>query len=153
MDKTVFTVPIVYTEKFTEDELLELIGDCNEVFTRLLRMLIQLPVWPDQLTLRGLKRAKRLADLIHEAYCLNKIDSQPFSAIDQGLEEDCDALLQRLDTALVHGQGMSIPDIMKLQLIRSFFQDFQEDRVFFALALALDQAIETVEENIKEANK
>lgn len=153
MDTAVITVPIVYTEKFTEDELIEMIGDCDEIFARLLRMLIQFPVWPDQLTLRGLKRAKRLADQIHEDYRFGEIDSQPFSASDQSLEEDCDELLQRLDTALAHGQGMSIPDIMKLQLIQAFFQDYYDDSPFISLVEAIDQAIETVEENIKEASK
>lgn len=153
MDKTVITVPIVYTEKFTEDELIKMVIDCNEVFVRLLRMLIQLPVWPDQLTLRGLKRAKRLAERIETYEYDSDSDDECFSADYQGLDEDCDELLGRIATALSHGQGLSVPDIMKLQLIQAFFQDYYEDSPFISLSAALVQAIETMEENIKEPHK
>ena len=146
-----FNVTILYTETIRKEELIEAVSDCSDKAKELFDILVNLAPLPYGVVIKQLRKAYHIMKKLDNGD-YDFVDPEMSDSYDPSDDDDLKELIDRLDTIENRGQGMSIFELTKLGLIKSFLTDMRDDSVFVDLYHKLEEAIALVKRENEERN-
>lgn len=135
-----FEAAISYNITITEEELIKVLEPFyNTDLIKLMKLLFELPNESDSAVVKQLRAAKRLA---------TKLDDQSFS--DKAYEEVCDdveAIRDKFDAFNNYGQGFTLYDGCRAELLYAFLDAIVCEETFRVLEDELDKWIDALKDH------